>query len=170
MSYLQLIIEDRELKIKEQEENEENDEDDDDDNDDDKENKRKQRKHKLKRRYLKTLVIVPASLLHHWMNEIENHFEKNSFKCHTYHDANRKKHSYNLQENDIVFTTYEIVTRELDFDENMSMKKNESPLAKIKWKRVILDEAHRIKNHTTKSSKNISAIKSKYRLAVTGTL
>jgi SNF2 family DNA or RNA helicase len=101
-------------------------------------------------------------------NEIENHFEKHAFKYHTYHDANRKKYSYSLQDNDIVFTTYEIATRELDFDENSCMSKNDSPLAKIKWKRVILDEAHRIKNHTTKSSKNISAITSKYRLAITG--
>ena len=42
-------------------------------------------------------------------------------------------------------------------------------MTKIKWKRIILDEAHRIKNHTTKASKVISALKAKYRIAITGT-
>ena len=45
----------------------------------------------------------------------------------------------------------------------------DSPLAKIKWKRIILDEAHRIKNHSTKANKVICALKAKYRIAITGT-
>lgn len=45
----------------------------------------------------------------------------------------------------------------------------DSPLARIKWKRIILDEAHRIKNHNTKASKVCSAIKARYRIAITGT-
>ena len=119
---------------------------------------------------LRTLVILPASLLHQWQGEIESKFEKNSFKYHVYHDANRKRNSYNLDDNDIVFTTYEIATIELDmFDKEGNEKPCDSPLAKIKWKRIILDEAHRIKNHTTKASKVLSSLKAKYRLAITGT-
>ncbi len=45
----------------------------------------------------------------------------------------------------------------------------DSPLVKIKWKRIILDEAHRIKNHTTKVNKAICSLKAKYRIAITGT-
>ena len=42
-------------------------------------------------------------------------------------------------------------------------------MAKIKWKRVILDEAHRIKNHITKANKAICCLRAKYRIALTGT-
>ena len=42
-------------------------------------------------------------------------------------------------------------------------------MANIEWRRVILDEAHRIKNHSTKACKAICALKAKYRLALTGT-
>ena len=120
-------------------------------------------------RRLKTLVILPASLLHQWQGEIKSKFEPSAFKVHVYHEANRKKHCYNMDDNDLVFTTYEIVARECN---NVDKDGNEiacdSPLAKIKWRRIILDEAHRIKNHVTKCSKVICALNAKYRIAITG--
>jgi len=76
--------------------------------------------------------------------------------------------TFNLEDNDIVFTTYEIVSREIDGSLD-DPRKSDSPLARIKWKRVILDEAHRIKNHNTKANKSICAIRCKYRIAITGT-
>ena len=63
---------------------------------------------------LRTLIILPASLLHQWQGEITSKFARDSFKVHVYHEANRKKYAYNLEDNDIVFTTYEIVSREMD--------------------------------------------------------
>jgi transcription termination factor 2 len=120
---------------------------------------------------LRTLIVLPASLLHQWQGEIKSKFERDSFTVHVYHEANRKKLAFNLEDKDIVFTTYEIVSREMDiFDkEGNPTVQTDSPLAKIKWKRIILDEAHRIKNHVTKASKACSFIKAKYRIAITGT-
>lgn len=126
---------------------------------------------------LRTLIILPASLLHQWQSEIKSKFEANSFKVHVYHEANRKKYAYNLDDNDIVFTTYEIVSREIDIIDSkeegaeiVAMRNpDSSPLARIKWKRVILDEAHRIKNHSTKANKSICLLQAKYRIAMTGT-
>ena len=62
---------------------------------------------------LKTLVVLPASLLHQWQGEIQSKFERDCFKIHVYHEADRKKRCYNMDDNDIVFTTYEIVSREI---------------------------------------------------------
>lgn len=116
------------------------------------------------------MIVLPASLLHQWQGEINNKFEKNSFKVHVYHEANRKKYSYNLDDNDIVFTTYEIISREVNVpDKEGHIAKSDSPLVNIKWKRIILDEAHRIKNHSTKANKAMCLLKSKYRIAITGT-
>ena len=166
LSYLRLVKEEREERL---------DGEDGEDEDNARSNKYSSKSKQAKR--LKTLIIVPASLLHQWQSEIENRFEKNSFKYHVYHEANRKKQAINLEDNDIVFTTYEIVTRELDklgdakdVDEIKELlRRSNSPLARIKWKRIILDEAHRIKNHTTKSNKIICSMRSKYRIAMTGT-
>ena len=124
LGYLKLtkdIYEKRQLeKIQKQEEEDEEEEDDkeNDDIDDRKYLKRlKSKKNKLREeatsKRLKTLIVLPASLLHQWQGEINNKFEKNSFKVHVYHEANRKKYSYNLDDNDIVFTTYEIISREV---------------------------------------------------------
>ena len=74
--------------------------------------KAKSNKYKEPKR-LRTLIILPASLLLQWQGEIENRFERNAFKFHVYHDANRKKYASRLHDNDIVFTTYEIASREL---------------------------------------------------------
>lgn len=115
---------------------------------------------------LRTLIILPASLLLQWESEIKSKFTENTFKYFIYHGDARKRFAYNMSDYDIVFTTYEIVSREIELVEG---KPNNSPLAKTKWKRVILDEAHRIKNHQTKANKTICMIKAKYRFALTGT-
>ena len=130
LTYLKLTKDIYERRAKEKmkeedEEEEEEEEEEDGDRDEDEEwderkylktmkNKKKKRiREKLTAKRLKTLVVLPASLLHQWLGEIESKFEKNVFKVHVYHEANRKKYSYNLDDNDIVFTTYEIVSREI---------------------------------------------------------
>ncbi|CAF0927371.1 unnamed protein product [Brachionus calyciflorus] len=172
LTYLKLVKDEREAKMMAKLNKEE---DDDDDNDDEltsneylKRIKSKKKSKKCTYR-LKTLIVLPASLLYQWQGEIESKFERDSFKIHVYHDANRKRHAYNLEDNDLVFTTYEIVSREVEFDKEGNLVDNDSPLTRIKWKRIILDEAHRIKNHTTKANKAMCALKAKYRIAITGT-
>ena len=64
---------------------------------------------------LKTLIVLPASLLHQWQTEIKTRFEKNSFRYEVYHGPDRKELTKSqLEQCDIVFTTYEIVSREAD--------------------------------------------------------
>jgi len=167
------------LQKLEDEEEEEEDQDEENDKENDIDDRKylkrlKSKKNKLREeatsKRLKTLIVLPASLLHQWQGEINNKFEKNSFKVHVYHEANRKKYSYNLDDNDIVFTTYEIISREVNVpDKEGHIAKSDSPLVNIKWKRIILDEAHRIKNHSTKANKAMCLLKSKYRIAITGT-
>lgn len=124
---------------------------------------------------LKTLIVLPASLLYQWETEIQTKFEPGTFKYHIYHGPNRKKSAYNLDDNDIVFTTYEVVSREIEIIDSKedgprpTAAAAQSPIVRIKWKRVILDEAHRIKNHTTKVNKACCLIEAKYRHAITGT-
>lgn len=177
----------REKEELQEDKEEEEDDDDDEEDEDELAILSKERRLKFKKKYaprggggssrperLKTLIILPASLLYQWQSEIASKFNPHSFKVQVYHEANRKKYAANLEDNDIVFTTYEIVSREIDVidskEERVAAYTNStSPLARIKWKRVILDEAHRIKNHTTKVSKAVCLLEAKYRVAITGT-
>ena len=173
LSYLKLVKDKKEkiAKLKKKEQKKDDDDEDDDDEEELRTNKiyKKRLTNRVETEKLKTLIVLPASLLHQWEGEIKSRFEKDSFKYHVYHEANRKKYAYNLEDNDIVFTTYEIISREIPIDKEGSVMPNDSPLAKITWKRIILDEAHRIKNHTTKANKSVCAINAKYRIAITGT-
>ena len=70
--------------------------------------------------------------------EIEKHSKKKSLKiCEFYGDD---RESLNLLKFDVVLTTYNILQVE---------KNKNSTFFKIKWFRVILDEAHIIKSHLT---------------------
>jgi len=58
-----------------------------------------------------------------------------------------------------VITTYSIVGR---YDA-------ENPLFEIRWDRIILDEAHQIRNHKTKMAQGVFMLKGRNRWALTGT-
>jgi transcription termination factor 2 len=116
--------------------------------------------------YLRTLIVVPASLINQWQSEIKSKFYRNSFKVKVYHGSNRKKITREeMTFSDIVLTTYEIVTRESDRvdQETENLVPTDSPLAQIEWKRVICDEAHRIKNPLSQTNKAVCSLKAKSR-------
>ncbi|XP_072901535.1 transcription termination factor 2 isoform X1 [Hemitrygon akajei] len=130
-----------------------------------------------------TLVICPASLIHHWKMEIERHVCKNKLSIYMYHGSNREKSAKVLSEFDVVITTYSLVAKEIpvknekgkctakDEEANSSVKpkSSHSPLLKIAWSRIILDEAHNIKNPQVQTSMAACKLKAGSRWAITGT-
>jgi SNF2 family DNA or RNA helicase len=46
---------------------------------------------------------------------------------------------------------------------------NQSPLHAVRWRRVVLDEAHNIKDKTTNTARSCFLLRSKYRWALSGT-
>ncbi|XP_033633463.1 transcription termination factor 2-like [Asterias rubens] len=126
-----------------------------------------------------TLVVCPASLMLQWNNEVDRRCAPGSLKLCLYHGANRERNPKKLAKYDMVFTTYNIVSKELSF---LSAKdKGEHPvedlpsggdqpmLLKICWERIILDEAHSIKNHKSQTAMAICRLRARARWAVTGT-
>ena len=100
----------------------------------------------------KVLIIAPTSLLTNWQQEI-NKFtpDLTSFIFHGY------KRKFPEEEYDVYLTSYGIIRR----DESIFKNK--------KWFLTVVDEAQNIKNPHTKQSKAIKAIKSKHRIALSGT-
>ena len=92
-----------------------------------------------------TLIVTPASLISHWLEQIERHVDKSvDLSIFVHHGQSKAMISTELEEHDIVFTTYGTMQTELD---------KMGPLLKAKWLRVVLDEGHFIKNHLSKTAR-----------------
>ncbi len=118
--------------------------------------------HLLKNKKKKTasLLIIPASLISNWSNEI-NRFapDLNYFVAHPEAHKDKKvavKDEGSLNKLDLVITTYTLVQKY-------------EWLKTYVWHYVILDEAQAIKNPGTKQTRNIKALQSQNRIIMTGT-
>ncbi|XP_019404392.1 PREDICTED: transcription termination factor 2 isoform X2 [Crocodylus porosus] len=127
-----------------------------------------------------TLIICPASLLHHWKKEIERHVTSGKLRIYLYHGPNRSKDIAVLSKYDVVVTTYSLVSKEVPTKkeegevpaEDHSVEDTSSPcssLLRITWARIILDEAHNIKNPKAQTSLALCRLRANARWAVTGT-
>ncbi len=103
---------------------------------------------------LPNLIICPTSVLDHWESKLKT-FAPTINSMRFYGKERITILSDNLPP--IVITTYSILSRDME------------ALSKIQWNYVILDEAQKIKNHKTQMSKATKLLKSKRRLALTGT-
>ncbi|NWS89614.1 TTF2 factor, partial [Toxostoma redivivum] len=127
-----------------------------------------------------TLVICPASLIHHWKKEIERHVAFGKLRVYLYHGPNRDKHAEVLSGYDVVVTTYSLLSKEIPTskeegevpaqDHDMGSGSSPcSPLLRVAWARIILDEAHNIKNPRVQTSIAVCKLRASARWAVTGT-
>ncbi|OMP07801.1 SNF2-related protein [Corchorus olitorius] len=108
----------------------------------------------------RTLVVCPPSVFTSWITQLEEHTNQGKLKVYLYH-GERTKQVEELMKYDIVLTSYSTLASE----ESLS----DSPVKKIEWWRVILDEAHVIKNPNAQQSKAVTNLKATCRWVVTGT-
>ncbi|KAI0894307.1 SNF2 family N-terminal domain-containing protein [Annulohypoxylon nitens] len=78
-----------------------------------------------------------------------------------YHGVERKKYDATLSNYDIVLTTYS--TAMVEF------RRRPNPLYGVEWYRLVLDEAHTIRNSSSKLFECVNCISSKIRWCITGT-
>ncbi|KAJ8247194.1 hypothetical protein GJAV_G00259820 [Gymnothorax javanicus] len=123
-----------------------------------------------------TLVICPASLLHHWKKEIERHVKRSCLSIYLYHGPGRQRSAQLLAGHDVVVTTYSLVSKEIPAlreDGETACEENKasdsSPLLRVSWARLVLDEAHNIKNPKVQTSLAVCELRAGARWAVTGT-
>uniref|UniRef100_A0A182JQY3 Transcription termination factor 2 n=1 Tax=Anopheles christyi TaxID=43041 RepID=A0A182JQY3_9DIPT len=111
-----------------------------------------------------TLIVCPASLMRQWEGEITNRVKRNSLAVCVHHGTQRESKPRYLAKYDVVITTYNIVSRE-----SKSTAQGGSGVYGINWERIILDEAHVIRNHKSAMSEACCALKGRYRWLLTGT-
>ncbi|KAH9990105.1 SNF2 family N-terminal domain-containing protein [Russula vinacea] len=123
-----------------------------------------------------TLVVVPAALLQQWKDELESK-SNDIFSVHIHHGKTKLKSLSALREKDVIITTYQTLC--LDFvikdpyvepeDEARYLAEQGGLLARMKWYRVVLDEAQFIRNRATRASKVVAQLRAKFRWMLTGT-
>ncbi|GAA5994617.1 hypothetical protein JCM5350_003965 [Sporobolomyces pararoseus] len=109
-----------------------------------------------------TLIVAPVGLLEQWKLEVENKTKK-KLRVEIYHGPKRKTIAQKLHLYDVIVTNYETVSS----DKNSASGLFDSKLRP--FHRLILDEAHTIKNHKTKKAEACSEVKARFRWALTGT-
>ncbi|TVQ55754.1 MAG: DEAD/DEAH box helicase [Phycisphaerales bacterium] len=105
-----------------------------------------------------TLLVVPTSVISNWVREIERFTP--GMSVHVQHGPERPTGTQfvdTVYASDVVLTTYALVSRDREM------------LTDIDWHRVVLDEAQYIKNPPTKQTSAIRALRTKRRIALTGT-
>ena len=114
-----------------------------------------------------TLVVAPLSLLAQWEEEVQS---KSSLSCLVYYgDQAKKLGESDLAGVDVLITTYGTVQSEYSSRRGILSSSPSTPLLSICFRRVILDEAHIIKNPNTGASKACCEINAERRWCVTGT-
>ena len=130
-----------------------------------------------------TLIVVPSSVIEQWLDEIRNHVEVSCFPKIMRYRATSKIPMEVLTDLDIVVCSYHEVMQQfpypnqkdreiidkIGFTKWKKTRKSTGDLFGVYWYRVVLDEAHAIKNNCARTSLACQGLRSIYRWCLTGT-
>ena len=105
-----------------------------------------------------TLLICPMSVLGNWRREAQRFAPDLQVRVH--HGRGRltdREFASAARSCDLVLTTYALALRDRE------------TLGKVRWERLVLDEAQNIKSGEAKQTRAIRALKARHRVALTGT-
>lgn len=103
------------------------------------------------------LVVCPSSLILNWQDEVHKFAPEMNVLCIYGSAAARDYLMTQINESDLVVTSYDYLRRDID------------ELEKVQFETVVLDEAQYIKNQKTKNALSVKRLKSNQRFALTGT-
>ena len=113
-----------------------------------------------------TLIVTPKSTLHSWKEQFTIHTKRIQV-C--YYSGNKRKSTTPaLLSHDVVVTTYGMLTAERNRRAKQSCDEDQ-PLLANRWLRVVLDEAHVIRNASTKQCATCCDLKARHKWCLTGT-
>ncbi|KAJ6007724.1 hypothetical protein N7540_011700 [Penicillium herquei] len=113
-----------------------------------------------------TLILAPVGVMSNWRNQIQQHcYDETTPRVLIYHGSG-KKEATNLSEYDVVITSYGALSSEYQAAGKAPPKKG---LFSLRWRRIVLDEGHVIRNPSSKGSLAASSLIADSRWALTGT-
>lgn len=104
------------------------------------------------------LLVCPTTVVNNWVRESERFVP--GLRCYAHHGPQRAKGAdfeTIARQHHLVITSYALLPRDQDFIEG------------VPWHGVVLDEAHNIKNPSTKQAQSVRRLRAGFRLALTGT-
>jgi SNF2 family DNA or RNA helicase len=104
---------------------------------------------------LTSLIIVPASLVYNWENEIKRFVPE--MKVYSYKGNQRKKSTSYFQNYDIILSSYHTIRQDIEL------------ISSFSFHYIILDESQVIKNPASMLYKTVTRLKSEFKLVLTGT-
>lgn len=125
------------------------------------------------RNKMPNMVVAPTVALMQWKSEIEQH-TNNALKVALFHGANRAKNIAELDDFDVILTSYAVVENSYR-KQKYGTKKNGRNVKEVsllhtkKWARVILDEAHNIKDRMSSTAKACDALQCDTKWCLSGT-
>lgn len=102
-----------------------------------------------------SLAVVPRSVVHNWKAEAARFTP--ALRVLDYSAVDRRQADDRLEDADLVLVTYGTVRRDIE------------RLRQVEFEYVILDEAQAIKNAATEAARAVRLLRSRYRLALSGT-
>ncbi|KAG8158232.1 hypothetical protein KVR01_011993 [Diaporthe batatas] len=113
-----------------------------------------------------TLIVVPPPLLGTWQEQLCEHLFEGEMRLSLHYGKAKLINMKDLEGVAIVLTTYHTVSAEY---KNARRNKQSSILFSTQWRRVVLDEAHFIRNENRQMTRAICDLQAHIRWAVTGT-
>ena len=104
---------------------------------------------------LQALIVLPASLVYNW----ESEWRKFAPIIHLYLHIGAKRHKDMrlIQRNDVVITTYQTVSKDIEL------------LAQMEWEYIVLDESQYIKNKSSETFKAVNRLNAAHKISLSGT-
>jgi SNF2 family DNA or RNA helicase len=104
---------------------------------------------------LKSLIIVPASLIYNWESEIKRFVPE--MKVYSYKGNQRKKSATYFKNFDIILSSYHTIRQDIDL------------ISSLSFHYIVLDESQVIKNPASMLYKTVTRLISEFKLVLTGT-
>jgi SNF2 family DNA or RNA helicase len=104
---------------------------------------------------LTSLIIVPASLIYNWENEISRFVP--DMKVYSYKGNQRKKSTSYFHSFDIILSSYHTIRQDIEL------------ISSFSFHYIILDESQVIKNPASMLYRTVTRLKSEFKLVLTGT-
>ncbi|RSL92908.1 hypothetical protein CEP52_013572 [Fusarium oligoseptatum] len=111
-----------------------------------------------------TLIVAPVSVMSNWAQQIKRHVKEDHQPSVFVYHGGEKKSVEELAKFDVVITSYGRLARERDQGVYRALTSEH-----FKWRRVVLDEGHTIRNARTKVAQAACEINAESRWVLTGT-
>lgn len=113
-----------------------------------------------------TLIVSPVGVMSNWRNQIQDHTNPNQTPRVLIYHGIGKKEAKNLNQYDVVVTSYGALAMEYRPDTKALPK---GGLFSLQWRRVVLDEGHTIRNPRSKGALAACSLRADSRWTLTGT-